>query len=260
MNYGLYLSASGVLTNQYRQDVFANNLANVNTVGFKPDIPTLRQRDPESVESHAPSAFHRQLLDRIGGGTVPGPQSLDFTPGAQQPTGNPLDVALSARDSFLAVRVDDAATGRSEVRLTRDGRMTIDAYGNLVTSAGGHAVLDDKDQPITLLPNLPAVINSEGRISQGGAAVGQLQVTGVRDEQQLLKKGQNLLGFAGRDLRTTARDATVRSGFVEGSGVDSIRALMNLIDANKALTLNANVLKFHDQTMDRAVNTLGRVG
>ncbi len=260
MNYGLYLSASGVLTNQYRQDVFANNLANVNTVGYTPDIPTLRQREPEAREANAPSEFHQRLLDRIGGGTLPGPQRLDFTPGPQTPTGNPLDVALAGPKSFLAVRVNDPATGRDATHLTRDGRFTMDTAGNLVTAAGGHPVLDVNDEPITLLPNIPAAISSDGRISQGGAFVAQLQVTGVRDPQQLVKKGGNLLGFTGADMRSPAQDATLRPGFVEGSGVDSIRALMNLIDSNKALASNAKIIQFHDMTMDRAVNTLGRIG
>ena len=68
MNYGLYLSASGVLTNMYRQDVFANNLANASTVGFKRDLAAISQRDPESIEGGHAMQWRNDLLDELGGG------------------------------------------------------------------------------------------------------------------------------------------------------------------------------------------------
>ena len=80
MNYGLYLSASGVLTNLYRQDVFANNLANSETVGFKPDSPTVRQREPEAIEDNLGLGASQRLLDKLGGGVLAGPQSIRFSP------------------------------------------------------------------------------------------------------------------------------------------------------------------------------------
>ena len=91
MNYGLYLSASGVLTNMYRQDVFANNLANAQTIGFKPDFPMLSQRDPESVEDDAGFDVRHDLLDRLGGGVYAGPQAIDFSVGRLEQTENPMD-------------------------------------------------------------------------------------------------------------------------------------------------------------------------
>ena len=89
MNYGLYLSAAGVLTNSYRQDVFANNLANVNTVGFKPDLPVLRTRPPEAIEDPAPFGTSNDLLERLGGGVLAGPQRTSFAPGPVEQTHRP---------------------------------------------------------------------------------------------------------------------------------------------------------------------------
>ena len=88
MNYGLYLSASGVLTNTYRQDVFANNLANVETPGFKPDLPSIRQRDPEAIEDNLGFQGSNELLDRLGGGVLAGQQRINFNQGTLRPTGN----------------------------------------------------------------------------------------------------------------------------------------------------------------------------
>lgn len=260
MNYGLYLSASGVLTNLYRQDVFSNNLANVETVGFKQDLPSIRQRDPESVEEQFGSDVSKRLLDRLGGGVLAGQQRIGFTPGPTRNTGAPLDVALDSPDTFFAIGVDDAQTGQSATRLTRDGRFSRNDEGYLVTVTGGHSVLDTNDRPIRVDDDAPVTIDKSGRVLQQGEEIAQLQVTSVTDTNRLVKEGQNLFRFDGpEDLRKPADLATVRPGFVEASGVDPIKALMQLISATKAVTANGNMIRYHDLLMDRAVNVLGRV-
>lgn len=260
MNYGLYLSASGVLTSMYRQDVFANNLANVGTAGFKLDLPSVRQRDPESVEDGFGSDVSKRLLERLGGGVLAGPQRVSFAPGPLQQTGGPLDVALESRDAFFVVSDDNAPVGGSAIRLTRDGRFSRNAQGYLVTVAGGHRVMDTKDKPIRLADDAPVSIDGAGRVLQNGQEVTQLQVTAVTDTDRLIKTGQNLFQMGGpQDLRTAPQLATVRSGFIESSGVDPISTLMKLIAATKAVTANGNLIRYHDLLMDRAVNVLGRV-
>ena len=260
MNYGLYLSASGVLTNLYRQDVFSNNLANVETVGFKQDLPSIRQRDPESVEEQFGSDVSKRLLDMLGGGVLAGQQRIGFSPGPMRNTGGALDVALDSPDTFFAIGVDNAQTGQSDVRLTRDGRFSRNDEGYLVTVTGGHSVLDTNDRPIQVDDGAPVTIDKSGRVMQNDDAVAQLQVTSVTDTNRLVKEGQNLFRFDGQeDLRKPADVATVRPGFVEASGVDPIKALMQLISATKAVTSNGNMIRYHDLLMDRAVNVLGRV-
>ena len=104
------------------------------------------------------------------------------------------------------------------------------------------------------------MIDPAGQVRQGGAVVGQVQVAAVTDKDQLTKRGQNLFAMPdGRDLRTEAADPSVRPGFVEGSGVDPIQAMLKIVEATKAVTTNANMIRYHDLVMDRAVNVLGRV-
>src|SRR5690606_7809628 len=141
--YGLYLSASGVLTNLYRQDVFANNLANSETVGFKPDSPSIRQRDPEAIEDNLGLGVSQRLRDKLGRGVPAGPQGIRFTPGPMRQTGNPFDAALDDDTSFFAV---DTAEG---ARYTRDGRFTLNGEGTLVTQ-NGQPVVGVGGQPIVV--------------------------------------------------------------------------------------------------------------
>jgi flagellar basal-body rod protein FlgF len=259
MNYGLYLSASGMLTNLHRQDVFANNLANVKTVGFKRDLAAIQQRDPEAIEERFGSRLSQRLLDRLGGGVFAARSRISLEPAPLEETGGDLDLALTGRNAFFAVRQLDAA-GNEQVRLTRDGRLTRDAEGMLVTIAGGYRLLDDKDQPIALPATGKVHIDNAGKISVGDDQVATIQVAAVNDPERLIKQGHGLFQWRGaEDPRSPVAAANVRQGFVESSGVDPIKALMALIGATKAVTGNANLIRYHDAMMDRAVNVLGRV-
>ena len=259
MNYGLYLSASGVLTNLYRQDVFANNLANVETAAFKPQVPSIRQRAAESIEDPASFGVSQRLLDRLGGGVLAGPDRVSFEPGALQRTGNPFDVALDDEHSFFAVRYVDPATGDAGFRLTRDGRFSRNSDGELVTQAG-FKVLDPVGNPIVVPGGVPAHIEATGRVvTDGGEVLGQVQVARVADTTRLFKQGQGLFNYKGGDPRQIVDNPVVIPGHIEGSGVDPIKTLMNVTGAGKAASANADMIKFFDRMMDQAINTFGRV-
>lgn len=259
MNYGLYLSAGGALTNSYRQDVLANNLANVNTVGFKPDLPSLQARSPESAERDAPLATSQQLLDRLGGGVLAGPQHTTFSVGPAQPTGRDLDAALTGKNEFFAVSATDPTTGQPATRLTRDGRFNVGVDGRLVTMTG-HTVLGPDDQPINAAPGVPVTLTDDGRVVQEGTDVGRIQITAVSDLAGLEKAGANLFAFRGDDVRVPADRPQMKVGALEGSATNAIGTMMAIMRATKSATGNANLIKYHDQMMDRAINTLGRVG
>ncbi len=258
MNYGLYLSASGVLTNLYRQDVFANNLANVETIGFKPDVASMRQRRPEAIEDRMSSDLSHRLLDHLGGGALAGQQRIDFQPGPLRVTNDAHDVALTDQNSFFVVRHTDPETNQISIRLTRDGRMSRDAAGYLVLPSG-HRVLDNHDRPIEINASQPFRIEADAHIVQGDDRIARLQVAQVADPMVLRKQGQNLFAFEGPDPRQIVEDPVVHPGALEASAVDPIHALMRLIAASKAAMGNAQMIRYHDLLMDRAVNQLGRV-
>ncbi len=260
MNYGLYLSASGVLTNLYRQDVFANNLANAQTAGFKRDLASLMQRSPEVTEDELGMDLRSDLLDKLGGGALAGPQRIGFDQGPLRTTDRPLDIALEG-EGFFTVALRNPSTGRSEIRLTRDGSFSLNTQGTLVTASGGRPVLDDRDQPIQLRTDVPVQVSQTGDIVQGDEIVARLGIAMV-DRTRLTKQGENLFAWTGSDPRTsrqTPPQTLVRQGFSEMSNVDPVRALLDVVNATKAVSSNGNLIRYHDLLMDRAVNTLGRV-
>ena len=258
MNYGLYLSASGVLTNMHRQDVIANNLANANTVGFKRALSAFRQRDPQVIEDQLSSDAAQPVLDNMGGGVFANRSPVDYTPGALDKTANDLDVAIRG-DGFFAVRVTDRS-GESSLRFSRDGRFTLDASGKLVTTTGGHAVLDEDDNAVIIDRNTPVRIDSQGTLTQGGQTVARLPIWRFADAQKLQQRGEGLFEASSQDVAGRKQsDATLQQGWVEQSNVDPVREMTQLIEATRAIANSANLIRYQDALLERAVNTLGRV-
>lgn len=250
MIYGLYLSASGVLANSYRQDVIANNLANSETVGFKRDLATFRERLTEAQERRMdPRTNSNELLEGLGGGITIGGGGIDTAQGELESTGNNLDVAIQG-NGYFAVR-DGAKT-----YLTRNGNFQADRQGRLITN-GGQQVLDEKQKPIVLTAPGPAEVANDGTISQNGQAVAKIGVFAPADASQLEKQGKTLFAGGGK-LQPTA--ATIRSQFLERSNVDPTIELVALMDAQRQLEANANMIRYQDQTLARLVNDVGKIG
>jgi flagellar basal body rod protein FlgG len=266
MIYGLYLSAAGVLTSSYRQDVIANNLANSETVGFKKDLPLFQQRLTEAQQRRlprgggfpgsapTPMGSTNPLLEPLGGGTFPHPTVIDTAQGELQPTGSPLDVAIEGKGYFA---VDDGG----QTRLTRNGQFAVDREGRLILSnENGQPLLDTRRQPIRLDPTAGgATIGSDGTVTQNGQPVAQLGVFDVADPSRLVKQGATLLRPGEQEL-TAAPGVTLHSESVERANVDPATELAALMDTQRQLEANANMIRYQDQTLSKLVNEVGKIG
>jgi flagellar basal-body rod protein FlgF len=254
--YGLYLSASGVITSSFRQDVIANNIANSETVGFKKDLSLIQQRltaDQERMQSGGIGAKTDPLLENIGGGLFVGRSLIDSRQGEFEPTGNSLDVGIQGKGYF-------AVTSNGQLHLTRNGEFLVDRQGNLVLSNDvGQNVLDIKQSPIHLSSTSPVEIAPDGTVTQNGKAVAQIGAFDVPDPTRLQKEGGSLLSAPPNVMLTTATPQ-LRSKFVERSNVDAATELADLMDAQRQLEANANMIKVQDETLDKLVNDVGKVG
>ncbi|MFQ5489941.1 MAG: flagellar hook-basal body protein [Phycisphaerae bacterium] len=254
MTYGLWLSAAGMQANQYRQEVLANNLANVNTVGFKRDLAVMRARQVES-RSGSGTQFGHNVLDDLSGGTSVTPTHHSFEPGPLVPTGNPLDLAIQG-DGFFAVEVD------GQVRYTRDGRFTINSDNELVMVAneGRAHVLDEAGAPIVLLPGSAGSpeVGSDGTLRQGRAVVARIGLREFADRSNLRKVGANLFA-AGQGDAKSAVASNIAAGTIEGSTVDPISGMASMIEVSRAYQLNAQMISLQDNTLGQAISRLGRI-
>ena len=189
MIYGLYLSASGVMTNSYRQDVIANNLANSETVGFKRDLRFFRNVTPRVQDRNKPGDWSDPTLEKLGGGILATPTLVDTHQGDLEHTGNPLDVGIEGEGYF-------AVTNGREKHLTRDGRFMVNRNGDLILStAQGQRILDEGGKPIHLEPTGPISILNTGVISQNGKPVAKLGLFDVEDHSKFTKQGGTMIAY-----------------------------------------------------------------
>jgi len=252
MVYGIYQSAAGLQLNQYRQSVLSNNLANIETVGFKHDLTLVRERQVESREGFADPAWTDPTLDRMTGGSFVAPTYTVFSQGPFKETGNQLDVALDG-DGFFMVQAGN------EVRYTRDGRFAVNDQGELVTFAGKHQVLDESGKPI-LVPieaKDRLSIDQNGRVRAGRTEFATLGIADFADKTCLLKTGGNLFKAVG--ATPTLGNTSLRTKMIEGSTVEPTQAMVSMIQVSRAYQLNATLVGLADSTLGRAVNDIGRI-
>lgn len=258
MNYGVQLSASGVLTSLYRQDVLTNNLANMDSVGYKPDVAATRQRDPVRREDGVGYLPSNALLERLGGGALAARNAVDFAQGPVQDTGQPFDLAIQG-DGFFVVR-DESDSGKDKLRLTRDGRLATDANGRLVMASTGMPVLDQSGRVIEVRPHQPVKVDGDGRVTQNNEEIAQLRLVSPADRSRLVKQGHSLFKAPPEAFTsTTAATGTIRQNAVERANVDEIRTIMSITTASRDVDANMSLISQHDRLTERVINTLGRV-
>ena len=252
MLYGIYQSAGGMQVNQYRMDVLANNIANMETAGFKQDLAVVRERLVESREKLHDPALRHDVLDDLTGGSLVAPTYTVFEQGSIDVTGGKLDVAIDG-DGFFIVQHPEGE------RYTRDGRFTINASGELVTVAGNHPVLTNSGSAVVVGTNAhgKVSVDGDGNVRVGNDVVGQLGFVDFEDKTLLRKTGENLIQSLG--AQPVDMEASLRTGSVERSNVDATLSMVQMIQVQRAYELNARMVGIADSTLGRAVNDIARI-
>jgi len=254
MNYGLQISASGALASIHQQDALTNNLANVNTVGFKPILTGTVQRLAARIEDNLASLSSDAMLEKLGAGVFAAPTRINFAPGPLKPSDSTMDMAIEGNGFFV---VGDS----SNPSLTRDGRFTLNADHQLVMATSGAPVLSTSDQPINIDPLQGEIaVGPDGVITQAGTPINQIQISDVPDRAILTKVGEGLFGSqTGSPLSLIEAQGTIRQYMLEGSGVSEISALMKIQSASKSAQGNIGMIDLQNRLIGRAINTFGRI-
>jgi flagellar basal-body rod protein FlgF len=248
MPYGIYLSAEGATAQSQRLEVIANNLANVDTAGFKQDVPTFQARFAEAIQQGMAQS-HDGSINDIGGGVKLMDTTTDFSMGRLQNTGNDLDLAINGQ-GFFHVRGDDG-----KQCLTRAGNFELDVEGTLMTEGGNRPVLDQAGKPIVLDRALPWSISQDGFISQAGE-VTALGMSRPRSLDDMVKVGANLFQPLGQIQPVPLTERNIRQGFLELSGSNPVRQMMAMIETTRAFEANTRMV----QNQDTVIGSLiGRV-
>lgn len=226
---GLYVSMCGAVARAEQLEAVADNLANAQTPGFKAARPAF-----ESFM--APSgAQDKHYAAAVGTG-------FDLRPGPTAATGNPLDVVPDG-GAFLTVR-----TAQGTVAHTRDGRLTLDAAGRLVSD--GRAVLGKDGNPIVIPPETVARIDRNGDVHAGELVVGHLAL--VRLEGPVDRVGASLLA-PGQGGRAVPVEETVRTGELELGNATALETAVQLVSAQRAYDASMQALQTYKAMDQRAV-------
>jgi flagellar basal-body rod protein FlgG len=254
MIYGLYLSAAGVMTNSYRQDVISNNIANAETVGFKRDLALFQERRTERAEHGLPPGRSNALLEALGGGVLASPTLVDKSQGELEPSESPLDMAIVGQGYFTV------SNGDGQTALTRNGRFLINSKGHIALASNEHhELLDVKGKPITIEPRVKPEVSEDGQISQDSKPVARIAIVDVPDPSQLTKTGATMLSYPDAKALRPATQATLKPQYVERANVEPSTELASLMDAQRQLEANANMIRYQDQMLQRLCNEVGKI-
>lgn len=247
MPYGVYLSAAGANAQNHRLQVLSNNLANVNTTGFKPEHAVLQSRFAELIE-RGDVAPGLGGIDDLGGGVTIKPAVTNFDVGAMRKTGNETDFALNDANQFFVVQRGD------EQLLTRAGNFLFDSTGKMITQ-DGEDVLATDGQPIRIQPNFPYQVQQGGRIAQAGE-VKEMMIAKAKSLGDLSHVGGNMFKpLASFDI-ATANDRQVTNGMLESSAVSATGAMMELIEASRTYEANVKMIQNQDNVMGTLISRI----
>jgi flagellar basal-body rod protein FlgF len=244
MDNALFVGLSRQMILRREMEIIANNIANMDTTGFKvesmmqktdPSEPAVTLGGPRPVKFVAPDGVAR-----------------DFGQGALTKTGGELDMAIEGK-GFFQVQTPQGA------RFTRDGRFTTDPTGRLVTQAGA-PVLDASGGEITVdMEKGQVSIGADGTMSQGDEQVGKVGMFAFANPGALEKAGDNLFRNASNLSAEPSLDAKLRQGFLENSNVKPVLEITRMVEVSRAYEQTAKMMDSEAELARRTVERLGRV-
>lgn len=258
---GLYTAYTGMVNQQKRLDTMTNNLANVNTVGYKKEGAT-SQAFSDVLAYRIKDVTTPEYSDRIGSmnlGVKVGENYTDWTQGSFRQTENTYDLALSG-NGFFNIEFTDK-NGNTMTMYTRDGGFTVNKDGYLVNDNGDYVLGTTEggaQERIRLDPTKETSVDELGGMYQDNTLVATLMITDFEDYNYLSKYGENYYqAIEGAEL--TESDAQVYSGYLEQSNVETVQEMVNMISIQRNYEANQKVITTYDKSLDITVNQIGKV-
>lgn len=258
---GLYIAASSAISENKRVDVIANNIANVNTSGFKKDTvitetfpEVLMKRmggtDSKDLVAKAPAASKLGVIGKLSYGVNVDQVFTNFDQGSLSNSSNPLDLAFQGKGFFVI----DTTSGE---RYTRNGEFTLNSEGFITTKEG--YMVQGQNGPIQV-SGRDININEKGQVFVDGNEIDTLRMVDFNDYKLLQKEGDGLFMDASGDAgNMLASEGLIQQGFLEGSNVNSVKSMVEMITMLRSYEANQRVIRTHDELLGKAVNEVGRV-
>lgn len=245
MQNALFVGVSSQVALQRELDVIANNMANVSTNGFKGRNSRFQEYLMPTARADSFTPPDRRISYVIDQGTT-----LNLDQGPVEQTGNPLDVAVKGT-AFIAVQSPGGE------RYTRNGALTVNAQGQLVTS-DGFAVAGDGG-PITVNPQETGLsIGPDGTVSTNLGIRGRIKLVTFANPGNLVNEGANLYSSTA-PARPAGLDGRLESGALERSNVSPVLEMTRLMDVNRSYALVTSMISRMDELRGTAISKLANV-
>lgn len=257
---GIYTAATGMINEQRRVDVLANNLANASSTGFKAEgstSETFKEVFAYKIKDNSEPGTARRL-GTMNPGVKIGETYTDWSQGAFHTTNNDYDMCISG-DGFFTIEFTNKK-GETSTMYTRDGSFKLNPDNELVNSNGDY-VLDTKGKHIKLKPLTDMVMDVNGVIYQDGQEIAQLKITDFKDYNYLSKYGETYYEAVegAEELKPEEITATVYNGMLESANIQVAKEMVNLINYQRAYETNQKMISAQDETLQIAVNDLGKL-
>jgi flagellar basal-body rod protein FlgG len=269
---GFYSAASGMMTQQRNVERLTNNMANVNTVGFKQDQASIRsfpemlldrvQRE-KGIDNHQIPV--RKRIGSLNTGAYMQELTPNFTQGGLQSTDRSTDVALidgkvpegkaAQKGSFFFI-VEQG----DEVRYTRNGNFALSNDGYLTTN-DGHYVLGQNGTRISLTDD-NFKVSEQGVVTQNGEVVGTIDIAFSNNVEDLNQEGNGLYSVETPLPSAIGNEEVsykVNQGMLENSNVDSSQTMTEMMSAYRSFEANQKVMQAYDKSMEKAANEVGHI-
>ena len=256
----LWTGASGMIGQQANIDTISNNLANVNTTGFKRMRADFEDLIYQTVRTAGTPATENTVIPvgiQMGHGVKLADTQRIFTQGTPQATDEPTDMAI-AGDGFFRIQMHDGSWA-----YTRDGNFQVDSTGRLVTS-NGYWVQPDIMMPEGFLPD-SIIVTQDGRVSvkvpqidDEPIQIGQMELYRFPNPVGLTTIGENLFRVTGASGDPIPGQpgfdgmGVIRHKFLERSNVEVVREMVDLIVAQRAYEFNSRTIQTTDSMLGTA--------
>lgn len=254
MNNGYYQATGAMVTQFNRLDVITQNLANVNTMGYKRQDVVIadferifkEQRDNLPLSDHSKDAakFLARSIDR-----VPNINDVftDYSAGPMRNTSNALDIAITKDEIFLLVQ-----TQGGEIRLSKNGALNLDENGYIVTKEGyrvlntGYEPLPSAQRGIQMPQNVTLTITPNGEVYGDDVQIGKLFTARVKEMRDLKQEGDNLYTYPRlSEIEDEPNSWALRQGFTQMSNVNPVVEMVNLIETQRLVETYQKVMSTH---------------
>jgi flagellar basal-body rod protein FlgF len=228
-----------------QQDQIANNLANIHTTGFK--------QSSLFVKSYHKFLADDQLQPFASADIKADEVYVDYREGPMKMTKEPLDLMIKGTGFFTVMTADGG------VQYTRNGNFSLDPDGLIVTADGSKVM--GNDGYIRVERDLPVTVNENGEVMQNNESKGVLKIVDFDKPYVMRRTGESRFAPLMPDSPPReSRGFSIRQGYLEGSNVDMIRNMVQMITSYRTFEADQKALHAQDETLEKSVNTVGRVG